>query len=164
MKIPRVWIAGLLITFFASASWGQSAVEGALGGRISECRGAIAWEPEDDGGDVRVEALQLAALADSTGRSIAIYAAEKDFTPADVFPCEKGFCTATVITKTGVRSNIIHLKRGLDYGSGRVQYDLEAAFTIVSTSGGAMVAQSLTGRGGFICDSELGQSIAASTE
>ncbi|MBC7152766.1 MAG: hypothetical protein H5U22_25675 [Rhizobium sp.] len=90
-----------------------------------------------------------------------VYAAERDTTPEDFVTCAGGICAAHRVTDTGATTSVMRLSRGLDYGSGRVQYDRDAAFTIVSISSGSMVADTVTGRGGFLYDAALPASVAA---
>ncbi|MBF9032421.1 hypothetical protein HKCCE3408_18640 [Rhodobacterales bacterium HKCCE3408] len=135
--------------------YAQGSAEEILGGSVIECRGAIAWSDGPDPTTPRVEALQIAAAAAADADRIVIFAAERDTTPEDFLGCVDGLCTAHRVSETGTATSVVRLSRGLDYGSGRVQYDLDTAFTVVSFSGGSTVAETVTGRGGFVCDAAL---------
>lgn len=152
-------MANLLVatSFLAvpSAASAQGAIGDILGDAIIECRGAIAWSDGSDPATPRIEALQIATSATGEADRIVVYAAEQDVTPEDFLTCAAGICTAHRVSETGATTSVMRLARGLDYGAGRVQYDLDAAFTIVSFSSGTMVAETVTGRGGFICDAAL---------
>ncbi len=161
-RLPR--IAALFLTALhlgiPSVASAQGAISDILGGAIIECRGAIAWNDGPQATAPRIEALQIAAAAANDADRIIVYAAEKDTTPEDFLTCEKGICTAHRVTETGATTSVKRLSPGLDYGSGRVQYDLDAAFTIVSFSRGPMVTETVAGHGGFICDTVLPAAVA----
>ncbi|SNT41166.1 hypothetical protein [Tropicimonas sediminicola] len=159
-KVGRFAVAAMFVlTPMASSAEGN--IKDILGDAIIECRGAIAWNDGSGTGTPRVEALQIATTATDDADRIILYAAEKDTTPQDAMACASGICTSHLATETGATTSVLRLVRGLDYGSGRVQYDLDAAFTIVSFASGSMVAETATGRGGFICDAALPTAIAA---
>ena len=158
-RIAGLFVAASLLGIPLPAA-AQGAIGDILGAAIIEFRGAIAWSDGPDPARPRVDALQIAAAATEDADRIVVYAAEQDTTPEDFLTCEGSICTAHRVTGTGATTSVMRLSRGLDYGSGRVQYDLDAAFTIVSFASGTMVAETVTGRGAFICDAELPAALA----
>ena len=150
------------IAVTASVALAQSVIEDALGGPIVECRGALAWAPEQPESEPRVEAMQLAARDDSGAKSIALYHIERDFTPEDLWSCSEGLCTAHRVLRSGVSSSVLRIARGFDLGRGRVEYAVEAVFSVVGASGEALEPASTTGKGAFICDKALPNSVVSS--
>lgn len=158
-------IASLFITAsllgFPTVTFAQGAISEVLGDAIVECRGAIAWSDGPSAAKPRIEALQISASATDDADRIVVYAAEQDTTPEDFLTCQFGICTAHRAAETGATTSVMRLSRGLDYGAGRVQYDLEVAFNIVSFSSGSMVSETVEGQGGFICDAALPATVAS---
>lgn len=154
MRIP-ILIAGAVVGGLVAPNSGlaQSPIEQALGTPLAECRGAIARQ--DEGAQPRVEPLQIGVEADPSADAIASYAADKDFTAADVWACAAGLCAASRTMATGVTTSVLKLERGLDLGRDRVAYDVQAAFSIVSARPGSLEKPVTTGRGAFICDAAL---------
>jgi hypothetical protein len=103
----------------------------------------------------QVEAMQLAVRDDPGATSMALYHVEKDFTPEDVWACSEGLCTAYRVMSSGVTSSVLRLEKGFDLGIGRVEYAMDAVFSVVSARGDTLEFNSTSGRGAFICDKEL---------